>query len=72
MAVLLKPWDLVEGSVSREEKLAQLVNQKDWPHLSPEQKDQVEMLIKNHSKLFIADNSELGLIRQAPAHIKGR
>ncbi len=28
------------------------------------------MLIKNHSKLFILDKTELGLIRQAPAHIQ--
>ncbi len=28
------------------------------------------MLIKNHSKLFIVDKSELGLIKQAPAHIQ--
>ncbi len=27
--------DLVEGNVSREGKFAQLVNQKDWSHLSP-------------------------------------
>ncbi len=60
--------DLVEGSVSREEKLTQLVNQKDWSHLSLEQREQVEMLIKNHSKLFIVGKAELGFIRQAPAH----
>ncbi len=57
--------DLV-GSVSRE-KLTQLIHEKDWSHLGQEQRKQVETLIKNHSKLFIVDKTELGLIKKAPA-----
>ncbi len=56
--------------MSREEKLKQPIHQKDWSHLSLEQKKEVEALIKNHSKVFIVDKTELGLIKQAPAHIQ--
>ncbi len=62
--------DFVKGNMSRREKLQQLMEQKDWSHLSQEQRGQVERIIEEHDRLFIVEKRELGLIQQAPAHIQ--
>ncbi len=62
--------DFVRGSMSCMEKLQQLLEQKDWSHLSQEQREQVERLIVEHEESFIVEKGELGLIQQAPAHIQ--
>ncbi len=40
--------DLVGGSMSRREKLQQLMEQKDWSHVSQERRGQVERLVMKH------------------------
>ncbi len=60
--------DQVEESISRDEKLQQLVRQKDWSHLTQSQQEQVEQVIMRYDRLFIAEKGELGLLEQQPAH----
>ncbi len=62
--------DLVEGNMSRRDKLQQLIEQKDRSHLSQEQREQVERLVMKYEVLFIAEKGELGLIQQSPPHIQ--
>ncbi len=47
--------DLVEGSKSCREKLQQLIEQKDWSHLSQKQREQVEKLVMEYEELFIVE-----------------
>ncbi len=61
---------LVKGSIGRREKLQQLMKQKDWSHLSQEQRGQVERQIEEHDRLLIVEKGELDLIQQAPANIQ--
>ncbi len=62
--------DLVEGSMSRREKLQQLIEQKDWSHLSQEQREQIERLVMKYEELFIVEKGEIGLIQQPPPRIQ--
>ncbi len=62
-------YDEVKGTISRKEKLRTLLAQKDWSHLSEEQRQAVEELVEKHDDLFIVERGELGLINQEPAHI---
>ncbi len=60
--------DQVKEGRSRDEKLQQLVRQKDWSHLTQSQQEQVEQVLMRYDRLFIVDRGELGLIHQPPAH----
>ncbi len=62
--------DQVEEGISRDEKLQQLVRQKDWSHLTQSHQEQVEQVIMRYDRLFIVERGELGLIQQPPAHIQ--
>ncbi len=55
--------DQIKEGISRDEKLQQLVRQKDWSHLTLSQQEQVEQVIIRYDKLFIVESGELGLIQ---------
>lgn len=57
---------------SREERLQQLLEQKDWSHLPQKQKQKLFSLLKKHHELFILHPDELGLVEGEPAHIHAK
>ena len=55
---------------TRWEKLQVILADRDWSHLTAEQKALLFDLIKQHQGLFIVQPGELGLIQAEPAHIQ--
>lgn len=55
---------------SRPERLAELIKQQKWDHLSKVQEAELEATILENHELFVVDKKELGLMKGPPANIK--
>ena len=61
--------DVIVGNLSRQEKLQQILDNRDWTHLTPNQKEELFKIVLAHDPVFIVDKGELGLLQTTPAQI---
>ena len=58
--------DVIVGNLSRQEKLQQILDNRDWTHLTPNQKEELFKIVLAHDPVFIVDKGELGLLQTTP------
>ncbi len=67
---LLPHNDQVKHPGTRIQRLGELIKSQKWQHLTTQKRAHLRQLILQHGPFFILDDTELGLIKDSPAHIK--